>query len=156
MNNYSLLEKEEELFSLHSVEEIFSWLNERKDRLEVKLERISLEECSPWYYNEKDGIIQNTKGTFFQIAGVRQIKNNGEIIEQPIILQDEIGFLGIICCKIKGIWHYLMQAKIEPGNVNNVQVSPTIQATKSNFTQQHGGARPAFLEYFLNMPTQDI
>lgn len=156
MNQYSLLEKEEELFCLHSSEEIFSWLNERKDKLEVKLERISLEECSPWYYDENEGIIRNPKGTFFQIAGVRQRKISGEVVEQPIILQDEIGFLGIICCKIKGIWHYLMQAKIEPGNVNNVQVSPTIQATKSNFTQQHGGTKPAFLEYFLNMPTQNI
>ena len=64
MNQYSLLEKEE-LFCLHSSEDIFSWLNERKDKLEVKLERISLEECSPWYY-ENEGIIRNPKGIFFR------------------------------------------------------------------------------------------
>lgn len=43
-----------------------------------------------------------------------------------------------------------MQAKIEPGNVNKIQISPTIQATKSNFTQKHGGKKPAYIEYFLN------
>lgn len=42
-----------------------------------------------------------------------------------------------------------MQAKIEPGNINNIQISPTIQATKSNFTQKHGGKKPLYLEYFL-------
>ena len=43
-----------------------------------------------------------------------------------------------------------MQAKIEPGNINKIQLSPTIQATKSNFTQKHGGAKPAYLDYFIN------
>lgn len=143
-------------FSLHSTKDILSWLEERKNNLEVRLDQILLSECEPWYYDEKEGMIRNQNKTFFQIVGLRQTKTNHEVIEQPIILQDEIGFLGIICCKINGIWHYLMQAKIEPGNVNNVQVSPTIQATKSNFTRQHGGASPAFLEYFLNMKPQNV
>lgn len=147
---------EEHQFSLHSTKDILSWLQERKDNLEVRLDQILLSECEPWYYDEKEGMIRNQKRTFFQIVGLKQVKPNKEVIEQPIILQDEIGFLGIICCKINGIWHYLMQAKIEPGNVNNVQVSPTIQATKSNFTRQHGGASPAFLEYFLNMHPQNV
>ena len=41
-----------------------------------------------------------------------------------------------------------MQGKIEPGNINEVQISPTIQATKSNFTRVHGGKTPPFLSYF--------
>ena len=41
-----------------------------------------------------------------------------------------------------------MQAKIEPGNVNYVQLSPTLQATKSNYTQVHKGRKPLFLNYF--------
>lgn len=143
-------------FSVHSTEDILDWLESRKKNLSVWLNQIPLEECTPWYYDEKLGMIRNVKGTFFQITGLRWTKNNGEMVEQPIILQEEIGFLGIICCKIQGVWHYLMQAKIEPGNVNNVQVSPTIQATKSNFTQQHGGAKPAFLEYFINMEHSDV
>ena len=156
MDKYKFLEKEEDSFSVHSLEDIFSWLNERKETLAVKLNKISLDECMPWYYDTNEGVIRNSNGTFFKIAGIRQEKDNGQIVEQPIILQNEIGFLGIISCKIEGVWHYLMQAKIEPGNVNHVQVSPTIQATKSNFTQQHGGSKPAFLEYFLDMSAQNI
>ncbi|MCI9371780.1 MAG: dNDP-4-keto-6-deoxy-glucose-2,3- dehydratase [Lachnospiraceae bacterium] len=156
MLNSVLSKAENQGFSVHSTEDILDWLESRKKNLSVWLDRISLEDCKPWYYDEEMGMIRNTKGTFFQITGLRWSKNNGETVEQPIILQEEIGFLGIICCKIQGVWHYLMQAKIEPGNVNNVQVSPTIQATKSNFTQQHGGAKPAFLEYFINMEHSDV
>ena len=156
MVNSIFPEAEKQSFSVHSTEEILTWLESRKNNLSVWLDKISLEECAPWYYDEKQGMIRNTKGTFFQITGLRWTKNNGETVEQPIILQEEIGFLGIICCKIRDVWHYLMQAKIEPGNVNNVQVSPTIQATKSNFTQQHGGAKPPFLEYFINMEHSDV
>lgn len=156
MLNNRFSETEDRQNSLHSTEDIFLWLEERKRNLEVRLEKIQLNECEPWYYDECSGMIRNTKGTFFQITGLRWSKHTGETVEQPIILQEEIGFLGIICCKINGVWHYLMQAKIEPGNVNNVQVSPTIQATKSNFTQQHGGAKPAFLDYFINMSSDKV
>ena len=41
-----------------------------------------------------------------------------------------------------------MQAKIEPGNLNVVQLSPTLQATRSNYTRVHGGKSPTYLEYF--------
>ena len=144
------------MLALHTTQELFDWIKKRNESLYVELKKISLAECSPWFYDETLGEIRNDKRTFFQITGIKAEYPNNEIVEQPIILQNEIGFLGIICCKINDIWHYLMQAKIEPGNVNTVQLSPTIQATKSNFTQQHGGSKPAYLDYFLNMNSSDV
>jgi oxidase EvaA len=44
-----------------------------------------------------------------------------------------------------------MQAKMEPGNPNLVQLSPTVQATRSNYTKAHGGAGVKYLEHFLNV-----
>jgi oxidase EvaA len=67
---------------------------------------------------------------------------------QPIINQPEIGILGFITKKFNGILHFLIQAKIEPGNINGVQLSPTLQATKSNYSKVHGGKSPHYLEYF--------
>jgi oxidase EvaA len=49
-----------------------------------------------------------------------------------------------------------MQAKIEPGNVNCVQISPTLQATKSNYSQVHQGKKPKYLDYFVNAKPQQI
>jgi oxidase EvaA len=46
------------------------------------------------------------------------------------------------------VLHCLMQAKAEPGNCNGVQLSPTVQATRSNYTRVHGGKPVPYLEYF--------
>ena len=51
---------------------------------------------------------------------------------------------------IDGKWFFLMQAKIEPGNINQVQLSPTFQATKSNYMQVHRGEKPYYCDYFLS------
>nr|MWN21435.1 hypothetical protein [Leuconostoc lactis] len=56
----------------------------------------------------------------------------------------------------EGVLNFLMQAKIEPGNINAVQISPTIQATKSNFMAKHGGKKPAYLDYFLNAKQHQV
>lgn len=141
---------------LHSMENLWEWIDDRNQSLSVALSPITLTECKPWYYDEKEGCIRNASGSFFKIYGAIEKEDDKVIHTQPIILQDEIGFLGILCKKIGDTWHYLMQAKIEPGNVNVVQISPTLQATKSNFTRAHGGKAPVFLEIFKDMKPENI
>lgn len=134
---------------LKSKEEILSWIEEKNKNLKVLINKKNISETN-WFLDE-DGVIRNKDNTFFQIKGIKRYNDSNNIIEeQPILIQDEIGYLGIICKKFDGTMFFLMQAKIEPGNVNKIQISPTIQATKSNFTQKHGGKKPAYLEYFLN------
>lgn len=120
------------------------------DTIYVSVNRVPFSSCAPWYYDKAAGEIRNPGGSFFRVKGLQVLSGERVIVEQPVILQDEIGYLGIIRKRIGGEFHYLMQAKIEPGNVNKIQISPTIQATKSNFTQKHGGKRPAYLDYFIN------
>lgn len=129
---------------IHSQPEILEWVAQRNSAISVDITKTTLAQTG-WFYDEATGQIVNPARTFFQISGFQT-----DEVCQPMLIQDEIGFLGIIAKPIDGVLHLLMQAKIEPGNVNRVQLSPTIQATKSNFTQQHGGARPAYLDYFLN------
>lgn len=130
--------------------DIIAWI--RKKNLEVtsKVEERPLSELRNWIIDESTGDISHVSGKFFSIEGVRVKTNWGNIPEwdQPIINQPEIGFLGLLGKKIDGTLHFLMQAKIEPGNINTIQVSPTLQATKSNYSQVHKGKKPLFLEYF--------
>ena len=117
--------------------------------------RVSIKECesgdnSFWGYDDYVGEIHNRKRSFFSITGIQRYENNRLVAEQPIIVQPEIGYLGIICKEIDGVINFLMQAKIEPGNVNVIQISPTIQATKSNYTRRHGGVLPNYFNYFYN------
>lgn len=143
-------------YSLHSTDDLWEWINDKKNNQRVEINKIRLSECSPWYYEENEGVIRNKGNSFFKVSGIRQVKDEDIIASQPIILQPEIGFLGIICCLINGVWHFLIQAKVEPGNIDYVQLSPTLQATKSNFTRKHGGKEPGYLEYFINMNPDNI
>lgn len=141
---------------IHGNDELLAWIAERKETLRVDIKRIRLDQCLPWFYDKQSGSIVNESRSFFSICGIRQISDTGNTTEQPVILQNEIGFLGIICKRIEGVLHFLMQAKIEPGNLNTIQVSPTIQATKSNFTQKHGGNKPPYLDFFINVDSSHI
>ena len=134
-----------------STADILAWVRERNANTAVEIRKIPLERCAPWFYDAAEGCIRNENRSFFTVTGLR-----GPDFAQPVILQPEIGYLGILCREFDGVAHFLMQAKIEPGNVNCVQISPTIQATKSNFTQKHGGKKPPYLDYFLNASRYEI
>lgn len=136
--------------SKYKTSELLEWIYELNNSIDVCIKKIGLSECDSWFYDETAGEIRNTSRSFFQIKGIQKYEGGQTVVEQPVIIQDEIGYLGIICRRFNGEMHYLMQAKIEPGNINKIQLSPTIQATKSNFTQKHGGRKPAYFEYFVN------
>lgn len=136
--------------------QITDWISEKNASLKVSITRNKLPDSDTWFYDEERGEIRNKNNSFFQIRGLQQYRDGEMILEQPILIQNEIGYLGIICKEIDGVLQFLMQAKIEPGNVNKIQISPTIQATKSNFTQKHGGKKPAYLDYFLNAKPENI
>ncbi|MEG0553626.1 MAG: NDP-hexose 2,3-dehydratase family protein, partial [Carnobacterium sp.] len=137
------------------MKELLNWINDLNKKTYVRIDRTVLNSETFWYYDDQTGGIKNRRNSFFSIMGIKGIVNGIEI-QQPIIIQNEIGYLGIICKDFNGITKYLMQAKIEPGNINCVQISPTIQATKSNFTQLHGGKKPHYLEYFINANDYEI
>ncbi len=136
--------------SVQKTEDTLSFVQKQNEQIHVEIRKVYFSSCSPWYYDDSAGEIRNPGGSFFRVKGLQVLSGERVILEQPVILQDEIGYLGIIRKRMDGEFHYLMQAKIEPGNINKVQISPTIQATKSNFTQKHGGKRPAYLDYFIN------
>ena len=136
--------------------DVISWVEKQKKLVNVSLMLTKFSELKLWQY--RDGSLIHQTGNFFSIEGVRITKKTNEIItwEQPIINQPEIGYLGIVTKKINGVLHFLLQAKIEPGNVNNVQLSPTLQATKSNYSRVHKGNAPLYLELFLNAKPDQI
>lgn len=136
--------------NVNSTEHLLSWIKNLNETTHVAIREISINDSNFWFYDDYNGEVLNRKRSFFSIKGMRNFIDGEFVNEQPIIVQPEIGYLGIICKKIDGVLNFLMQAKIEPGNVNCVQISPTIQATKSNFTRAHGGKLPAYFELFEN------
>lgn len=133
-----------------STEEILKWLYDKRMSVKVDIQQTPINQLDKWLYDGVEGRIKHISGKFFSIDGIRVHTNYGlkETWDQPIINQPEIGFLGILTQMKNGVLHFLLQAKIEPGNINVVQLSPTLQATKSNYTRVHQGKTPTFLEYF--------
>lgn len=134
-----------------SINDFMEWLEEKKNKTKHVVTSIPFSKLQEWGFNSSTGNLEHSSGNFFLIEGINVKTNWGNLNtwQQPIINQSEIGFLGIITKKIDGILYFLMQAKIEPGNINAVQLSPTLQATKSNYTQVHKGSAPLYLEYFI-------
>lgn len=139
--------------ALHSNRHIEKWVSARLSNRSLKVDTTSLNSISGWTVNDETGNICHESGKFFTIKGA-QVRHRAKDFElewdQPIIDQPEVGILGIIAKKIKGTLHFCLQAKEEPGNINSVQLSPTLQATYSNYTRVHGGAPPKFIEYFTD------
>ncbi|MBN2172750.1 MAG: NDP-hexose 2,3-dehydratase family protein [Bacteroidales bacterium] len=135
---------------INPIENVLNWIYTQNKRIKTSVDQISLADMKRWKFDETSGNLSHESRKFFSIEGIRVKTNYGnvEVWEQPIINQPEIGFLGILAKNIKGVLNFLMQAKVEPGNLNCVQLSPTLQATKSNYTKVHHGKSPLFLEYF--------
>lgn len=127
-----------------------SWFNNKVNDNLFVVDEIPFESLENWYIEHETKNLKHSTGKFFSIEGVNVTTNFGvkHKWEQPIIIQPEIGILGIITKYINGTRYFLMQAKMEPGNVNTVQISPTVQATRSNYTKVHKGNQPKYLEYF--------
>lgn len=133
-------------------DDINSWISKQRNSEKINIRKIPFNKLEKWHFNNSNEVLSHESGKFFSIQGIRINTNWGGIHtwEQPIINQPEIGILGIIAKEFDGIMHFLLQAKIEPGNINYVQLSPTLQATKSNYTKVHKGKAPDFLNYFLD------
>lgn len=141
-----------------TVTDLLAWIQQRNREVAVKINTRSFRELRNWSFDPSTGNLQHDSSKFFSIEGIHVTVDDGQRREwtQPIINQPEVGFLGIIVKEIDGVLCFLLQAKIEPGNVNHVQLSPTLQATRSNYTQIHKGKKPRYLEIFQNARRSQI
>ena len=135
-----------------STGEFLRWFKERNQANRFVISQIPFAESDHWFFEDNPYRLRHSSGRFFTIQGIRVRTDFGPVREwdQPIINQPEIGILGIITKRFNNTAHFLMQAKMEPGNVNTLQLSPTVQATKSNYTRIHQGKQPTYLEYFTD------
>ncbi|MDT9693691.1 NDP-hexose 2,3-dehydratase family protein [Streptomyces sp. P9(2023)] len=135
-----------------STDDFADWLDGRRRAHHFKVERIPFAELDGWSFAEDTGNLVHRSGRFFSVEGLSVTVGEGPFRhwEQPIIRQPEVGILGLLAKEIDGVLHFLMQAKMEPGNRNLLQLSPTVQATRSNYTKVHKGADVKYLEYFTD------
>src|SRR5258708_26741714 len=98
------------------------------------------------------GNVRPERGQFLGVEGAGV--EGGDVREvtswdQPILTQLDGGLLGMLARETpeKGI-QFLLQAIAECGNIDVLQLGPTIQSTWSNIRRAHAGKRPPMLEVF--------
>lgn len=126
------------------------WFAGVAERVYTEATRIPLDDIEGWHTDPVTGNIGHRSGKFFTVEGL-EVRAPGEALprwSQPIIHQPEVGILGILLKEFDGVLHCLMQAKGEPGNCNGLQLSPTVQATRSNYARVHQGRSVPYIEYF--------
>jgi len=141
-----------------TTDEAIAWLGAIQTRQQMVVRQIDFAALDQWSFRPDDGDLVHSSGKFFRIRGVHVSTNLGSMRkwDQPIIDQPEIGILGILVREFHGVLHLLMQAKLEPGNPLGVQLVPTVQATRSNYTQVHHGSRPPYVDRFLEAPASSV
>ena len=122
------------------------WYKKIKKNNKAIVQDVHLEKMKKWTYDKKKGTISHDSGEFFCIEGKRISNTKREVNswDQPFIKQIGYkgGIIGLVRSTIKGVPHYLVDAKFEPGNYNDIQLSPSLQATYSNLNRVHLGNKP--------------
>ncbi len=129
-------------YKLSELEEYYRKLQDNK---EFNVNLVGINSTKNWSFDKDFNFVHDSK-KFFSIKRVKYNKTENGIIHQP-----DVGVLGVLTTQIEGILHILVQFKEEPGNTNKAQLSPTIQATKSNYSKAHGGSLPPYWEKFLSI-----
>jgi oxidase EvaA len=135
-----------------SLDQFHTWFAERGRATDYRVREVPLDRLAGWRTDPDTGNLVHHTGRFYTVEGVRATVRDSTQTSwsQPIIVQPEIGILGILTKEFDKVPHFLMQAKMEPGNINTLQLSPTVQATYSNYTRVHQGNAVPYLEYFTD------
>lgn len=127
-----------------------SWLADVRSRFYTHPTRIPLESVADWHTRPDAATIRHRTGRFFTIEGIRASLDGAPTWARPIVRQTDIGVLGLLVTRRGDGLKALVQAKPEPGNINGLQVSTTVQATHSNYSRVHGGRPVPYLDRFVS------
>ena len=167
----NLYNKTRNIFYENNIERLNNWSNSDFKKLlawyhkirkldKTKVRTIHLEKMKKWKYNKNTGVINHKSKQFFRVEGKRVTNAKREIKEwdQPFLTQVGYngGIIGLVRCYIKNIPYYLIDAKYEPGNYNNIQLSPSLQGTYSNINRIHFGERNKVLKKYFTKKSSTI
>lgn len=131
--------------------EVLDWVDSLAGH-RLHVERVPLERLGEWEEDPVTGTLRHRSGRFFSVVGTEvRSRAGGPAWCQPVLDQSDVGVLGLLAWDDDSTLHVLVQGKAEPGNVNGIQISPTVQATSSNYERVHGGRPVAHLEHFRDV-----
>jgi oxidase EvaA len=141
--------------SYRSTSEHLSWLSSLKSKYDLRVHSFPLNEMTDWQLLPDEISRKNNK--YFKVIGVKVIISNREVKSwyQPLIQPMQQGICALIIKKINGVYHFLIQAKLECGNFDVLELAPTVQCLTGNI-EDPNTIRPPFLDYVLNASQEKI
>ena len=70
------------------------WIQKQKKINKMQVTRINLNKMDKWFFSQSE--IYNKNKNFFSIIPYMFTKNNKNFFYQPLIIQKEVGILGIL------------------------------------------------------------
>jgi oxidase EvaA len=134
--------------SCYTTDEIISWLTELKTKYSIVVERIPLKSLKQWRWTDRE--ISHEAHPFFSVIAVSVEAGTREVSSwtQPLLKEPQQGLLGLATKKINGVLHVLMQAKVEPGNMDSIEIAPTVSCAAVEFKSRQSYCIP-FLDCFI-------
>lgn len=129
--------------------ELQTWRLAAREWSSATATRIPLCEVRLWETSELSPAYRHSSGKYFSVVGVTHgFYGEERSTASAMIDQPEVGLLGLAVARSSLSLFALVQAKAEPGTIHGCQISPTVQATRSNQVRAHGGKPVLFLELF--------
>jgi oxidase EvaA len=146
--------------SISTIEDVLKFYNNQRDSNSAVIKQKPISELEQWEVSDEN--ISHSSKNFFEVIGISTRESSSREVgkkgwDQPIIKEknDVGGLLGLIRTYINDMPHYLVDAKFEPGNFQDIQFSPTLQATFSNIEMAHGGSSPNYIEFFKDYKNKE-
>lgn len=141
--------------SVNSVNDVIHFLTNIKSKYDLFVDKIPLHMAKQW--NVSNNEISRSDGKFFKVIGVNVAISNREVVswQQPMIQPAQTGLCAFICKNINGIIHFVVQAKLECGNRDIIELAPTVQCLTGDYRAPDSQPVP-FLQYVLDAPKERV
>jgi oxidase EvaA len=137
------------------LDQLRGWFKEMKTKYRLRVEQIPLDRVTGWVRGERE--IAHESKPFFTVnaVSVRAARREVGSWTQPLMKDLAPGLIGFLMQKINGTRHFLIQAKVEPGNLDAVDMAPTVSCSRADYLTTRPD-RPRFFDRFRNAAPADI
>lgn len=137
------------------------WFEKQANFSTMEVQRIPLIEVDGWGMQNDDDHYGRPDGKYFRLVGtqVSTRRNEREVSSWGQPMLEEVGGRGAVVLIIEEDREdrYLLQTRIEPGNDTSgrMLLGTTLQTSRSNLEQAHGGKRPPRAELVDDLNEDD-
>jgi oxidase EvaA len=142
--------------SANSTQDVIHFLTDLKSKYDLFIDKVPLHEVQSWMVSKDE--ISHITSKYFKVIGVSVGISNREVLSwhQPMVQPAQQGICGFICKNINGILHFIVQAKLECGNRDIIELAPTVQCLTGDYRVNNGRHNIPFLDYMLDARRESI